>query len=132
MRAGPAGMDGGRRRMEREPLEASDGAVMFADLSGGELYEVAGNAAAMAAVGRCLDVMRSCSQACGSRIVKTIGDEIMVLFPRRNAPCRPALDMQHAVSSFRQGVRCADVDPYRLSSWPVLSISRATCSAIRR
>ena len=72
---------------------------MFADLSGStRLYEVAGNAAAMAAVGRCLGVMRSCSQDAGGRIVKTIGDEIMALFPASERALQAALDMQLAVS----------------------------------
>ncbi|MFC4521114.1 adenylate/guanylate cyclase domain-containing protein [Cupriavidus pinatubonensis] len=86
--------------MDREPLnEASQGSVMFADLSGStRLYEVAGNAAAMAAVARCLGVMRSCSQDCGGRIVKTIGDEIMVVFPAAERALQAALDMQHAVA----------------------------------
>jgi adenylate cyclase len=86
--------------MDREPLnEAPDGSVMFADLSGStRLYEVAGNAAAMAAVARCLGVMRSCSEEAGGRIVKTIGDEIMVLFPAAARALQAALDMQFAVS----------------------------------
>lgn len=86
--------------MDRELLhEASEGSVLFADVSGStRLYERAGNAAALAAVGRCIGAMRSCSEAAQGRLVKTIGDEIMVLFPCAEQALQAALDMQHAVS----------------------------------
>ncbi|WP_078195877.1 adenylate/guanylate cyclase domain-containing protein [Cupriavidus necator] len=86
--------------MDRELLhEASEGSVLFADVSGStRLYERAGNAAALAAIGRCIGAMRSCSEATQGRLVKTIGDEVMVLFPSAEQALRAALDMQVAVS----------------------------------
>ncbi len=79
--------------------DASDGTVMFADVSGStRLYEMAGNAAALAAIGRCLRTMTSCADAAQGRLIKTIGDEIMVLFPSAEKAMQAALDMQLAVS----------------------------------
>lgn len=88
------------RHMDRESLnDASGGAVMFADVSGStRLYELAGNEAALAAIGRCIRAMTSCAAASHGRIVKTIGDEIMVLFPSAETAMLAALDIQLAVS----------------------------------
>jgi len=86
--------------MEQESQsDASDRAVMFADVSGStRLYEVAGDAAALAAIGRCIRAMTSCADASQGRIVKTIGDEIMVLFPSADKAMLAAVDMQLAVA----------------------------------
>lgn len=86
--------------MDREPIpEASDGSVMFADVSGStRLYELAGDTVAFGAIGRCIAVMKSCSGASQGRVVKTIGDEVMVLFPSAEQAMQAALDMQVAVS----------------------------------
>ena len=86
--------------MERESQrDAPDGAVLFADVSGStRLYEMAGDAAALAAIGRCIGVMTSCAGASEGRIIKTIGDEIMVLFPSAEKAMLAAVDMQLAVS----------------------------------
>jgi len=86
--------------MDRGSLqETFDGSVLFADISGStRLYETVGNAAALAAVGRCIGLMRSCSGAAQGRVVKTIGDEIMALFPSAEAALTAALDMQQSVA----------------------------------
>jgi len=86
--------------MDRESqCDASDGAVMFADVSGStRLYEVAGDAAALAAIGSCIRVMTACACASQGRIIKAIGDEIMVLFPSAEEAMLAAVDIQHAVS----------------------------------
>lgn len=86
--------------MDREPIpEASDGSVMFADVSGStKLYEAAGDKAAFGAIGRCIAIMKSCSETSRGRVVKTIGDEVMVLFPSAEQATQAALDMQVAIS----------------------------------
>lgn len=86
--------------MDRKLLhQASEGSVLFADVSGStRLYERAGNAAALAAVGRCLGAMKSCCEASQGRLIKTIGDEVMVLFPCAEQALQAALDMQRAVA----------------------------------
>lgn len=88
--------------MDRESIPAqshSDGAVLFADVSSStKLYEKAGNAAAFGAIGQCLALMKSCSSAQQGRVVKTIGDEVMVLFPSAENAMLAALDMQVAIT----------------------------------
>lgn len=74
--------------------------VLFADVSGStKLYESAGDAAAMEAIERCLDCLRQSSETFGGRVVKTIGDEIMVLFPAPDAAAGASADMQHAIDA---------------------------------
>ncbi|MDF3835424.1 adenylate/guanylate cyclase domain-containing protein [Cupriavidus basilensis] len=88
--------------MDREPkpdVSDGDGAVLFADVSNStRLYETAGNAAAFGAIGQCIAVMKSCSSALQGRVVKTIGDEVMVVFPSAGEAMQAALDMQQAVA----------------------------------
>ena len=56
-------------------------AVLFADVSGStRLYEKLGNAQALAAVARCLDLVRTVCEGRGGRVVKIIGDESMTVF----------------------------------------------------
>ena len=56
-------------------------AVLFADVSGStRLYEKLGNAEALGAVARCLDLVRAVCDGRGGRVVKTIGDELMTVF----------------------------------------------------
>ncbi|RWA54662.1 cyclase [Cupriavidus sp. UYMSc13B] len=79
--------------------DASDGSVMFADVCDStRLYEQAGDAVALGAIRQCLALMKSHSAAAQGRVVKTIGDEIMVLFPDAENAMRAALDMQEAVA----------------------------------
>jgi len=74
--------------------------VLFADVSGStKLYETAGDATAMEAIERCLGCLRQVSESFGGRIVKTIGDEIMVLFPSPDAAAGASADMQHAIDA---------------------------------
>ena len=57
-------------------------AVLFADVSGStRLYETLGNAQALVAVGRCLELVKGVCEGHGGRLVKTIGDEAMTVFP---------------------------------------------------
>ncbi len=57
-------------------------AVLFADVAGStRLYETAGDAAALLMIGRCVEVMRGVCEERDGRVVKTIGDEVMAVFP---------------------------------------------------
>ena len=64
--------------------------ILFADVAGStKLYETLGDAEALATIGRCLDIMKAVCDDHGGRVVKTIGDETMAVFPLpANAACR--------------------------------------------
>jgi adenylate cyclase len=85
--------------MEKAPRNL---AVLFADVTGSaKLYETLGDAEALATVERCLAVMRQACVDVGGRVVKTIGDEVMAVFPAADAAARAATDMQARISSQR-------------------------------
>lgn len=75
-------------------------ALLFADVSGStRLYEVLGDQRAFAAINACLDILRKLTIAHSGRVVKTIGDEIMAVFPDPVSAVQAACEMQLAVSS---------------------------------
>jgi class 3 adenylate cyclase len=83
--------------MEPSPRHA---AVLFADIAGStRLYEAVGDAAALAMIGRCLDVMRDVCEDRDGRVVKTIGDEVMAVFPSAGNAGYAANDMQLRVAA---------------------------------
>ena len=56
--------------------------VLFADLRGSTaLYEMLGNSEATAAVTQCVAVVAQVVDSCGGRVVKTLGDGLMAVFP---------------------------------------------------
>src|SRR5438270_6726346 len=72
--------------------------VLFADVSGStSLYETAGDAAALTAIGGCIERMRKAAESTGGRVVKTIGDEIMALFPSPDAAAGAASEMHATI-----------------------------------
>ena len=74
--------------------------VLFADVTGStRLYELAGDAKAVEAIARCIEALRSAAEACGGRVVKTIGDEVMALFPSADAAADAAARMHIAVET---------------------------------
>jgi len=78
-----------------EPRQTS---VLFADVSEStKLYEAVGDAAALEAIEGCLEQLRQATQSAGGRVVKTIGDEIMALFPSPDSAAGAAAEMQFAV-----------------------------------
>src|SRR5256714_15263333 len=92
--------------------ESQQTTVLFADVSGStKLYEAAGDAAALTAIGRCIDHMRKAAESTGGRVVKTIGDEIMALFPSPDAAAGAASEMHATIEQLpevggaRLGVR---------------------------
>lgn len=83
-------------------------AVLFADVAGSTaLYEVLGDERAFALVDRCLAVMGDCTAAGGGRVVKTIGDAVMAVFPDPDAAAGAAIAMQDGVDRLgpQEGVR---------------------------
>ena len=80
-----------------KPVEA---AVLFADVSGStKLYDTVGDQVAFAAVQACVQVFMDATRARGGRVVKTIGDEVMAVFPDGNAAAAAAMDMQHGTEA---------------------------------
>lgn len=73
-------------------------AVLFADISGNtRLYEKLGAAEAQHAVERCIKRMERSVDAHQGRIIKTVGDELMLAFPDADSACQAAIDMQQRV-----------------------------------
>ena len=88
------------------------GCVLFADVSGStKLYEAVGDAAALATIDLCMRLFAALTEQHGGRVVKTIGDEVMAIFPRPAEAGRAAVDIQLAmhemapVDKVRLGVR---------------------------
>jgi class 3 adenylate cyclase len=70
-------------------------AVLFADVSGStKLYEALGDALALETIGRCVTVMSTVCVGHGGRVVKTIGDEVMAVFPSADKAAQAAAEMQ--------------------------------------
>jgi class 3 adenylate cyclase len=81
--------------MEDKPVNL---AVLFADISGStRLYEMLGNALAADCVALLLGIMRGSVLGCGGRVVQTIGDEILCVFPTASAAAQAAVEMQSRV-----------------------------------
>lgn len=82
--------------MEKQPIEL---AVLFADITGStRLYEKLGTARAMECVARCLKLMQGSAVGCGGRVVQTIGDEVLCVFPTASAAAQAAAEMQLRVA----------------------------------
>ncbi len=74
-------------------------AVLFADITGStRLYETIGDSAAKRLVDACLGVLRAVTAEFGGRVIKTIGDELMCVFPSPDAVAQAACEMQSRIS----------------------------------
>jgi len=74
-----------------------DCAILFSDVSGStSLYEILGDERAFALIGSCLKSMSACTTEAGGRVVKTIGDSVMAVFPTADAAAIAATEMQAA------------------------------------
>src|SRR5216117_3687838 len=74
--------------------------VLFADVSGStQLYETEGDVAALDAIGLCIGRLSQAAESTGGRVLKTMGDEVMVLFPTADAAANGALEMHAAVAT---------------------------------
>ncbi len=92
-------------------------AVLFADVAGStRLYEQLGDAHALTTIDQCLALVRSASEGHSGRLVKTIGDEAMVVFPTADQAVNAAAEIQLRMIefvrerslriAFRIGVHC--------------------------
>jgi class 3 adenylate cyclase len=79
-------------------------AVMFADISDStSLYQKLGDGPARNIVNACLDVVNGVLPRYDGRLVKTIGDEVMCVFPDADRAVLAASDMQSKVSAKKPG-----------------------------
>lgn len=79
-------------------------AILFADVSGSTvLYEKLGDRGALAAIESVIGELQLATSAAQGRVIKTIGDEIMAVFPDAASAARAAMDMQR---------RIADMPPF--------------------
>src|SRR5215510_8297809 len=80
---------------EESPKEGRQATVLFADVSGStKLYEAAGDAVVLETSNRMIAEMRRCTEGAGGRVVKTIGDEVMALFPTAASAAGAASQIQ--------------------------------------
>lgn len=74
-------------------------AVLFADVSDStRLYESLGDTAAFGGVRGVLGLLRDVSGAFGGRVVKTIGDGLMCVFPDADSAASAAAEMQRSIA----------------------------------
>ena len=74
-------------------------AVLFVDVSDStKIYEALGDTAAFVAVRGCLDLMQEITKTFEGRVVKTIGDGVMCVFPTADAAAMAASEMQVRIS----------------------------------
>ena len=75
-------------------------AILFADVSGSTtLYEKLGDRAALKAVDQVVDLLKRTVGAYHGQVVKTIGDEVMAVFPDADNALQAASDMQTRVTA---------------------------------
>lgn len=78
--------------------------ILFTDLVGStELYERLGSRRALELVKAQEDLLFPWVSRCGGRVVKTIGDSIMAVFPQPDPAVECAMAMQKALDGERQG-----------------------------
>ena len=78
--------------------------ILFADVCGSTgLYETLGDAKASAAIGACLGQIGDCGRKQDGELIKTIGDEIMMVFPRPDQAAAAAHAMHEATSQLQSG-----------------------------
>lgn len=74
--------------------------VLFADLSGtSKLSEAAGEAVALEAITHCIERLRKAAESAGGQVVKTVGEQIMALFPNPDAAAAAAARMHAAIEA---------------------------------
>lgn len=74
-------------------------AVLFADIAGStRLYEQLGDTEALAAISRCLVLAEITSAGHGGRLIKTIGDEALLVFGSANQAAEAAGEIQRRMA----------------------------------
>ncbi len=83
-----------------EVSHAEKRVVLFADICGSTaLYDQLGDQRARSLMGACIGTMCEVVTRFGGRVVKTIGDEVLCLFPNPEVALLAACAMQNAVSN---------------------------------
>lgn len=76
--------------------------VLFADISGStKLYEFLGNVDALATIDRCLAIAKRVCVDFDGRVVKTIGDEVLAVFPGADGAAQAAIEIQLRIAKQR-------------------------------
>lgn len=79
--------------------EHNTGCVLVADVSGStKLHEAVGDSAAQEAIELCMKLFRALTEQHGGRVVKTVGDEVLAVFPDANGAGKAAVDIQLGVN----------------------------------
>jgi len=74
-------------------------AVLFVDVSDStKIYEALGDTAAFVAVRGCIDLLQEITKSFDGRVVKTIGDGVMCVFPKADAAAMAASEMQMKIA----------------------------------
>src|SRR5258706_369929 len=82
-------------------LISKERAILFADVSGSTaLYELLGDKPAAKAIDACLGALREIIASREGVVVKTIGDEVMVVFNNPQAACEAAREMQQRMATW--------------------------------
>jgi class 3 adenylate cyclase len=75
-------------------------AVLFADVVGStRLYELLGDHQARDMVVSCVELMRNATERNRGSVIKTIGDEILAIFPTADDAVNAAAEMQHDIAA---------------------------------
>ncbi|MCP5151315.1 MAG: FHA domain-containing protein [Ectothiorhodospiraceae bacterium] len=86
------------------PRQSAELTIVFADISGSSrLYEGLGDARARRVVAACIELLSEQTTRFGGRVVKTIGDEIMAVFPERANAVEATMAMQETITHDLQG-----------------------------
>jgi class 3 adenylate cyclase len=89
----------GRSDTQADSLPQTVAAVLFADISGSTaLYEALGDVLAKQTIDECLRAMRAATARHSGRVIKTIGDELMCVFPDADRVATAASEMQQAIA----------------------------------
>jgi class 3 adenylate cyclase len=92
-------MSEGFSETQVDPVPQTVAAVLFGDISGSTtIYETLGDALAKQMIDECLRDMRTATARHGGRVVKTIGDELMCVFPDADRVAMAASEMQQAIA----------------------------------
>jgi adenylate cyclase len=82
-------------------LVSKERAILFADVSGSTaLYELLGDKPAAKAIDAVLGALKEVIAARDGQVVKTIGDELMVVFNNPEAACEAAREMQQRMATW--------------------------------
>jgi class 3 adenylate cyclase len=78
-------------------------AILFADMVGStQLYESLGDEQASDVVQACLKIMRQATESYGGTVIKTVGDEVMSVFPSADDALNAANEMQQRITNAMQ------------------------------